>query len=371
MASTRRIFGRLDVMGSQTNRHRARQGSPIAPLSDAKFSGEMIPPRRIQESSMIHIVDAEVAERLLTPESAIALVRECFTALDDGSSIAFPSVRGHGSDPSTRFGVKAGFDGQRRIPGLKVGSYWPGNTARGLPNHGSTTLLLDDATGFPIALVAATHLNALRTAASDAVAVDALARRDASVLALFGTGNQVFHEAVAITHVRPLSQIYVCGRTPDKAMALVSRLREAGFSAEASQPAEALARADIIVTATASREPLFDQHEVRPGTHISAMGADGPGKQELPPTLAARAHLYADSLDQCFTIGEFQYLAATADEARVATIGAVLNGRAEGRTADDQITVYDSSGIALQDISVAAHVFERAKALGMTTRANV
>ncbi|MBN8842057.1 MAG: ornithine cyclodeaminase family protein [Sphingomonadales bacterium] len=320
---------------------------------------------------MIHIVDAEVAQRLVTQEAAIALVRQCLADLDSGTSLSFPSVRGHGSDPSTRFGVKSGFDARRGLPGLKVGSYWPGNAARGLPNHGSTTLLLDDATGFPIALVAATYLNALRTAASDAVAVEALARPDASVLALFGTGNQVFHEALAIAHVRSLSHIFVCGRSPDKAAELVSRLREADLPADVSSASEALARADIVVTATASREPLFEDRDIRPGTHVSAMGADGPGKQELPPSLARRAGLYADTLEQCFTIGEFQYLAATAEQERVATIGAVLNGRAEGRTSDEQITIYDSSGIALQDIAVAAYVFERALALGMTMKAAV
>ena len=320
---------------------------------------------------MIHIVDAETAERLLTQDVAIQLIRECLTDLDSGVSLSFPSVRGHGSDPSPRFGVKSGFDGRRRLPGLKVGSYWPPNAARGLLNHGSTTLLLDDATGFPVALVAATHLNALRTAASDAVAVDALARPDASALALFGTGNQIFHEALAIAQVRSLSQIFVCGRSPEKAEALVSRLIEAELPAAAASATDALARADMVVTATASREPLFESRDIRPGTHISAMGADGPGKQELPPALASRAHIFADTLEQTFAIGEFQYLAGTPDAERVVQLGAVLNGNAEGRTADDQITIYDSSGFALQDIAVAAHVFERARALGMTIEVNI
>lgn len=314
----------------------------------------------------MHIVDADVAERLLSQEQAISLVRDCLADLDDGRSLSFPSVRGHGSDPATRFGVKSGFDGRRRLPGLKVGSYWPQNTARGLPNHGSTTLLLDDETGFPVALVSATHLNALRTAASDAVAVDALARADASVLAVFGAGNQAFHEALAISHVRALSQVLVCGRNAEKAGVLVSRLQEAGLVAEVSDAQGALARADIVATVTASRQALFSDSDIRAGTHISAMGADGPGKQELPPALAARADLYADTLDQCFSIGEFQYLAGTEAGTRVTAIGAVLNGRAPGRTADDLITVYDSSGIALQDLAVAAYVFERAKALGLT-----
>ncbi len=280
--------------------------------------------------------------------------------------MSFPAVRGHGSAQSTRFGIKSGYDGRQQRPGFKVGSYWPGNTGRGLPNHGSTTLLLDDETGFPLALVAATYLNALRTAASDAVAVDILSRPDAAVLALFGTGNQAFHEAIAISHVRKLSRVLVCGRDTEKASTLALRLEDAGLNAEPTAVETALAQADIVVTATASHGPLFAEDAVRPGTHISAMGADGPGKQELSSALALKAELFADSLDQTFSIGEFQYLAGSEIRQHVTGIGAVINGRAKGRSSDNAITIYDSSGIALQDLAVAGYVFEKALDAGLT-----
>jgi ornithine cyclodeaminase len=311
--------------------------------------------------SALLAVSETTARRLVTLQDAIALMEEAFAGLDRGQSQLFPFVAGHGSDPGTRFGAKLGYDGPRRTPGVKIGSYWPQNPARGLGSHGSTTLLLDDDTGLPFALVAATHLTALRTAASDAMAVKHLARREASVLAVVGAGHQAYWDARAIALVRSLDRVLVCARTRPAAEDLAGRLRRDGLPAEASELSQALDLADIICTVTASRTPLFRADAVRPGAHISAMGADGPGKQELDPALASRAALWADLPAQSVQIGEFQHLGPSG-EARVAPIGGRLTGRLPGRTSDDQITVYDSSGVALQDLAICAFALERARA---------
>src|SRR3546814_8418695 len=126
----------------------------------------------------MRIVSEEEARRLVDASDAFAVVERGFADVARGDAILFPPIAGHGTDPATRFGAKAGIDVARRCPGIKIGSYWPSNRTRGLPAHGSTTLLLDDDSGFPAALVAATHLNALRTAAADAVGVHQLARAD-------------------------------------------------------------------------------------------------------------------------------------------------------------------------------------------------
>lgn len=309
----------------------------------------------------ITVVTETAARRLVTLADAIAVVEAAFVSLHRGESLVFPSVRGHGSDPMTRFGVKAGYDGARRLPGLKVGSYWAGNPAKGLEAHGSTTLLLDDETGFPKALVAASYLNALRTAASDAVAVRRLARPDAEVLTVVGTGNQAYWDALAVAQVRDLAKVWVCGRNADGATRLAARLAEAGLAAEAGPVEAAVAAADIICTVTASREPLFAARLVSPGAHISAMGADGPGKQELDPALLAQSPLWADAPEQSVLIGEFQHAPRTRD---VRALGALLAGEGPGRAREDEITVYDSSGIALQDLAIAAFALDRAQAAG-------
>ncbi len=313
---------------------------------------------------MISCVSETVAARLVTLRDAISLMESAFAALDRGDSKLFPFVAGHGSDPKTRFGAKLGYDGPRRLPGLKVGSYWPGNVARGLGNHGSTTLLLDDETGLPVALVAATHLTALRTAAADAVAVKHLSRPDASVLAMVGAGHQAYWDARAIAEVRRLDRILVCGRNPATAEALAVRLRQVELPALVCPLDDALAQADIVSTVTASRAPLFRAEQIRPGTHVSAMGADGPGKQELDPKLAVMASLWADLPSQSVIMGEFQHFGVGVG-AHVRPIGGLLSGRLPGRRSEDEITIYDSSGVALQDLAICAFALERAQAEGL------
>jgi ornithine cyclodeaminase/alanine dehydrogenase-like protein (mu-crystallin family) len=142
---------------------------------------------------------------------------------------------------------------------------------------------------------------------------------------------------------------------------LVARLVAAGLPAKAGAIGTAVPAADIICTVTASRAPLFSSELVSSGAHISAMGADGPGKQELDPALLARSLLWADAPEQSLVIGEFQH-AARASEVR--PLGALLLGEAPGRNTDDEITIYDSSGIALQDLAICAFALERAQAAG-------
>lgn len=311
----------------------------------------------------ILIIGESTAAQLVTPSEVVSLTEQAFVSLHRGQSLIFPTARGHGSDPSTRFGVKSGYDGLRRLPGLKIGSYWPDNVALGIGAHGSTTLLLDDQTGAPTALIASTHLTALRTAAADAVAVKYLARDDASVLALIGTGQQAYYEALAVAGVREIAEVLVWGRSPDRATELARRLKQASLAARPCALDEAVRNADIISTVTASRQAIGELAMVRPGTHVSAMGADGPGKQELPLSLVAGASLFADDPAQSAAMGEFQhaYAAGVVAPAAICALGAVAAGEALGRRSDDEITIFDSSGVALQDLALAALVLERAR----------
>lgn len=313
---------------------------------------------------MILAVSETVAARLVTLKDAIALMEAAFVALDRGESRLYPFVSGQGSDPATRFGAKLGYDGTRRTPGLKVGSYWPDNRGRGVGAHASTTLLLDDETGLPRALVAATHLTALRTAASDAVAVKHLARPDAHVAAILGAGHQAYWDALAIAEVRQLERVLVWSRQADAARILADRLRAKGLNAAACDLRPALAQADIVCTATAARRPLFAAGDVAPGVHISAMGADGPGKQELDIGLLQAGSLWADLAAQSVVIGEFQHLPASATN-EIHPIGGLLTGRLPGRRGPSEVTIYDSSGIALQDLAICAFALDRALAEGL------
>jgi ornithine cyclodeaminase len=145
--------------------------------------------------------------------------------------------------------------------------------------------------------------------------------------------------------------VWVVARDAAKGAAFIQDLAAHGLNAATASAQEACGRADIIVTATPSRAPLFNADWVRPGTHISAMGSDAAGKQELPPELFARARLFCDLPAQSRVIGEYQHDAG--DPARIVALGDVLLGRAPGRQHADDITIFDSSGIALQDLAIA------------------
>lgn len=285
---------------------------------------------------------------LISHAMAYEAAREAMVAAA-GDAVIFPVVLAHGSIPTNRFSIKSAVTAD--FAGLKVGSFWPGNSDRGLPRHNSAILLFDQSVGRIEWVIEAGKVNAYRTAAADAVAADALARGDATVLAIFGAGNQALYECVAIARIRPIEQVLVVARDTAKGEAFAAALKDEGLDAVSVDAQEACERADIVVTATPSRAPLFDAAWIRPGTHVASMGSDAAGKQELPPALFDRASLFCDLPSQAVVMGDLQHFGG--DRGSIAAIGDVLLGRAPGRVSPDQITVFDSSGIALQDLTIA------------------
>lgn len=306
------------------------------------------------------VISEEQSASIMTHELAYAAAKQALAAAAVAGTESFPTVIGHGADPGNRFTIKSAATAE--LAGLKVGSYWPANDAKGMPRHSSTIMLLDQGTGRVSAVVEGSRVNAYRTAAADAVACDLLARPDAASLTIFGTGHQAFYECEAVTRIRPIETINVVGRDRNRTRDFVRKLRPLAPRVTAIPAREGCLGADIIVTATTAREPLFDAAWVRPGTHVASMGSDGPGKQELPPELLRSADLYADLPAQSLLIGEFQHLDQGRSKA-VTAIGNVITGTARGRTDDDAVTVFDSSGIAVQDLYAAVAIInEHARA---------
>lgn len=285
---------------------------------------------------------------LVSHAMAYDAAREALVAVAE-EAIIFPAVLGHGSSPANRFSIKSAATAD--FAGLKVGSFWPGNSDQGLPRHNSLILLFDQSVGRVEWVIEAGKVNAYRTAAADAVAADLLARADASVLAIFGAGNQALFECLAIARIRPIRQVRVVARDAAKGDAFVAALKGEGLNAVRTEAREACEQADIVVTATPSRAPLFEAGWVRPGTHVASMGSDAAGKQELPPGLFDRAALFCDLPSQAVIMGDLQHFGG--DRASIVAIGEVLRGSAQGRVSPEQITVFDSSGIALQDLTIA------------------
>lgn len=302
----------------------------------------------------MRFVSEQESSAVVTHELAFGAVRQALIAAAGDGSKVFPAVIAHGSDPGNRFSVKAGVTPE--LAGVKMGFNWPGNKQRGMPSHNSVTVLFDKDVGGIAAVIEAGVVNAYRTSAADAVATDALARPDARTLAVFGAGNQAGYECLAIARIRDIETVLVVTRDPaGEGDPFIERLGRHGLKARLASAQDACAAADIIVTATPSQAPLFEAEWVRPGTHVSCMGADSRGKQELPVALLEKARLFCDLPSQSISIGEMQHVAQAIAEGRVSLtpIGAVLAGHAPGRPAADSITVFDSSGLSLQDLYVA------------------
>jgi ornithine cyclodeaminase/alanine dehydrogenase-like protein (mu-crystallin family) len=322
---------------------------------------------------IVYVVTERSAQELVSIRDVIPIIESTFLSYDAGRSLLFPLAAGTGCRNSGRFGVKLGVDGERGVPGLKVGSYWPGNRERGLGNHASTTILLDNETGLPAAVIGATYLTALRTAAADAIAVKYLARPNAAIVAVIGAGHQALFDILAIASIRDLIEVRVASRTEASRTALCKRLSAAGIRATGMETRHALDGADVIVTASAATAPILEEPWVNPGTHISAMGADRVGKQELPIDLVANARLFADAIEQSCTVGELQHAVAArrVGPDDITPIGAVISARLPGRRSSAEITIFDSSGIALQDLAVCGFVLERALSAGNAMRVDL
>lgn len=305
---------------------------------------------------MIYLNEAQTA-KLITHQLAYTAVKDAFIAAITDEATLFPVVNASGPQADSMFSLKSA--STATLVGWKTGSYWPGNQAKNMPCHGTNVFLLSPETGELVAVVAATQVNAYRTAAADAIAVDYLARKNASVLTVFGNGHQAEYEVLAIAEVRDITKVIVVGRDEKRCAGFIKRLKDKGLQAdvEVRNAQYGCENADIIVTATTATAPLFQAHWVKPGTHISAMGADKVGKQELPVELYQDASLFCDYQAQSLVIGEFQH----ANDAPVTEIGNVLIGMSTGRVGSEEITIFDSSGIAIQDLFVAAKLLELSK----------
>ena len=234
---------------------------------------------------------------------------------------------------------------------------------RDLPTVMGTTVYSDPETGFPLALLDGTQLTRLRTGAAAAVATRHLAVEDASTLGLVGAGVQSHTQLSAIAEVRPIDAVVVADTSPEAVAAFRDRHGDS-YEVREGTVAEAAA-CPIVSTTTPVREPIVTAVGER--THVNAMGADAAGKQELDPAVLADAKLVIDDYEQCVHSGEIQVAwseGLLTDEDIHAELGDVVVGAATGRTPDDGVTVFDSTGLAIQDVAAAHAVYERARAEG-------
>jgi alanine dehydrogenase len=315
------------------------------------------------------ILSEQDARALVGVEDAIAAVEQTFLAMAQGQARNYPVVREVLGYQDAVFGVKTGADTAAPLLGLKAGGYWPHNAARGLTNHQSATVLFDPDTGRAKAVVSANYLTGVRTGAASAIATRYLSRPDSSVLAIVGTGVQAVYQLKATLAVRPIRRVRAWNPSPGKLRDFGRIVEELGLAFEPQPgPREAVAEADVVITVTPSQRPVIEHGWLRPGTHVSAMGADTKGKQELAAALVAAAAVVVDEPAQAVSIGECQPAFAagliTMSDLR-GTLGEVIAGRCQGRGSDSEITLFDGTGVALQDLAVADLAVRLASARGV------
>ncbi len=316
------------------------------------------------------IVGEDICAEVVSSADAFTAVESVFGAMAKGDAYNFPVVREAIGYADALYGFKSGFDRAGKTLGVKSGGYWPGNAEKGLTNHQSTIFLFDPDTGMLEAVVGGNYLTAVRTAASSSVSIAHLARKDAKVLGMVGAGHQSTFQLRAAVEQRDFEKVVAWNPHPEMLPRLGAVATELGLEFETVTQQELGAQADVIITITSAFEPLMMKDWIKPGTHIACMGTDTKGKQEVDPELVAAATVFTDEIAQSITIGEAQHAIASGliSEADITPIGDVINGAHAGRSNDTEITLFDGTGVGLQDLAVASVAAREAESQGKATR---
>lgn len=270
------------------------------------------------------------------------------------------------TEPAGDVHLKYGYVKGGNVFVIKVAAGFPENSLQGLPTGDGCMLVFSSQTGFLLAvLLDRSRLTDLRTAVAGAVAARALAPRFIKRIGVLGSGVQARLQPLMLQQVTACRDIALYARSAERAHSCASDLELMGYRVTLCTTAEEVAEScELIVTTTASRVAHFPAALVRRGTHITAVGADAPGKLELDPALFARAEVVvADSIAQCADHGDLAFALASGDIAlhRVRELGTVLADPALGRTSQTQISIADLTGVAVQDIVIATHVLRRTR----------
>lgn len=310
------------------------------------------------------IVPEALIAALVSPEDAFRAIEACFAGMARGEAYNFPVVR-EALGEGRQYGFKSGLDRAGAMLGVKAGGYFPGNAAKGMINHQSSVFLFDPETGRPEAMVGGNLLTALRTAAASAISIDRLAAPDARVLGIVGAGHQAGFQLRAAVRVRRFERVIAWNLHPEMLPKLGAVAAELGLPFEAVDLPR-MREAEVIITITSSPAASLMAAHVSPGTHLACMGTDTKGKQEVEAALVALASVFTDEVAQSVTIGEAQHAiaAGTLDASAIVPLGEVVVGSHPGRRSAEEITLFDGTGVGLQDLAVAAVAVKRARERG-------
>ncbi|QEY64303.1 ornithine cyclodeaminase family protein [Metapseudomonas lalkuanensis] len=313
------------------------------------------------------LLSKEEVGRLISMKEVIGAVEEAYKAFS-GGQVEQPDYIGiHLPEPRGEIDFKVGYCKTNEIISMKAssGGFLDNPDAHGVPNGMGSVLLFDARSCALICVMDGSLLTGLRTGASGAVSVKALARKNAKKITCIGTGNQARMQIRAISLVMQIEEIHAWSRSPETRERFKADIEgEFGIPVIlADSKQEAVEQADILITTTRGKGSLVEASWVKPGTHIVAIGTDMKGKQELDPEIFRHAKIVNDSISQCIDKGEtwhpLNQKIIGLDDIH-AELGEILLGRKPGRENDDEITIFDSTGMAIQDNTTAEKIYRNA-----------
>jgi ornithine cyclodeaminase len=310
------------------------------------------------------MIEESALRAVITPQVAVDAMRDAFRADGDGRAhvpavinLDVPRHRGE-------FHVKTAYIDGIRYVAVKIASGFYDNPSKGLPSGSGLMVVFDATTGMPVALLLDNgFLTDIRTGAAGAIAAEALAPKAIRTVGVLGSGLQARYQIQCLKCVREFREIVAWSPTPAHLDSYCAEMRAAGFDARAaSSPRDVCVNADVLITTTPSREPLVLAEWLRPGQHVTALGSDSPGKQELDAGCLVRADLLVvDRVTQCAAFGELRHALDAgifrADRVH-AELGELVAGVKPGRTSADQLTIADLTGVGFQDTAIASIALE-------------
>ena len=318
---------------------------------------------------MLHLTEQQI-RNLIGPDEAYRAVREAFAALARNEVHQPPPI---GLDLTDRRGevhLKGAYVEGNPHFAFKVATGFYNNPEKGLPTGSGLVMVFDAWTGIPAAILQDNgYLTEIRTGAAGALSCDLLARKDATILGLVGAGSQARYQFRALSRVRTIDRVHIWSPVDDEIPRFIDEMSEVseGRAPEfitAATPDEAVSQADIAITVTPSRTPLVSADALHSGLHLTCVGSDQPGKQELDTAAFRRIdRIYADHIDQAANQGELQHPIAAGLLERsdvTGTLGQVVVALKEGRTTDEEITFCDLTGVGVQDSAIASLTVELA-----------
>lgn len=317
------------------------------------------------------ILSREQIEKLLSIPDILKAIEQGFIAYSQGETVIPPVASLHFENPPGDCHIKYGYAKKGKYYVVKIASGFYDNPKQSLPSGNGLMLLFDKRTGIPLCMLQDEgYLTDMRTAAAGCIAAKYLAPKKISCVGIIGTGAQAFYQLKLLSFATKCRKALIWGRDRSKAEKLASHPDLDEWNCDIAASIDQLTtECNLIVTTTSSSQPLLMAHQIRPGTHITAIGADDVGKQELDPQIFAKANkVIVDSRSQCALFGDSSHAVKSGliREEQLIELGNAIQDNKSRRVSDSEITVADLTGVAIQDLQIAATVFEAAKKYEIT-----